>query len=140
MYSSLFREFSCLTEFWFRLELEIKLPGYMSLFNSRKDRRGGGVGIHMKNDPLIGNSSTEINSDTGNEFSTSRLSLRSNDLTICAVYRLPNLSFESSNLLYESIRSIPGRNLFLMGEFNFWGLVHSQIFPNYQQRISGCIR
>ena len=64
----------------------------------------------------------EISFDTGYEFATLKLSLRSKDLTVCVVYRPPNLSFESSILLYERIRSLPGRNLLLMGDFNLGGI------------------
>ena len=64
----------------------------------------------------------EISFDTGYEFATLKLSLRSKDITVCVVYRPPNLSFESSNFLYERIRSLPGRNLLLMGDFNLGGV------------------
>ena len=119
------------TETWFKPELEIQLPGYVSLFHSRKDRRGGGVAIYIKNDPDIRYSSMEISSDTGYEFATLKLSLRSKDLTVCVVYRPPNLSSESSNLLYERIRSLPGRNLLLMGD-RYYQLI--------SRGISGCNR
>lgn len=110
------------TETWFIPGNELKIVGYDGFYCSRRNRKGGGLAIYVESS--ISNRVQVIESDTGHEFNfvIIKLQIVYKALYIGVFYLPPNLSWEETSVMCEIIRSLSGKDVLVMGDFNLPGI------------------
>ena len=115
-------DFVSVTETWFNPEYELKIPGYVGFYSSRKLCKGGGVTVYIDKKMLYQTELIYSNSDNGFDVVIVKLFFTSKRMYIAVCYRPPNLSLENTSILCETIRSLTDKNLILLGDFNLGGI------------------
>lgn len=112
-----------LSETWFSPDSELNIEGYHGYYCSRKSRRGGGVAIYIENSIL--NRTQLIKLDIEYSFNAViiKVNLCSSDITVAVFYRPPNLSLHETIAMYDIIKSLVGKDIIIMGDFNLPGIV-----------------
>ena len=119
------------TETWFNADKELKLTGYDGYFSSRT-RRGGGVAIYLDSCLLSGSQLVKSTSDLGFDMVIIEMHFCDKRLYVCVVYRPPDLSLNDTYSMCEILRSLSGKDVLIMGDFNLPGInwINFVISPN----------
>ena len=111
-----------ITETWLdisdkHLVSEVSIPGYNTFLNCRKNRKGGGVILYVK-DTIH---ATEIEKENRPAYESVyvRIKINRQHIILATIYRPPKTSLENDNLLYEEIEAIvKTKTSIVCGDFN----------------------
>ena len=99
------------------LPTEYNIPGYKFFHKDRKNSRGGGVGLYIKE--MLHPTEIEIIQDHNIEVLNTEISTVSGKVNISVVYRRPSQVKELDILMYDRLKTvITGKNSIIMGDFN----------------------
>ena len=104
-----------ITETWFNSDEKLKISGYDGYFSSINHRRGWGVAIYLDNCLLSKIHLVKSSSELGFDVVIIEMHIDNRHLYVCAVYRPPNLSLNDSYLMCETLSSLSGKEVLLLG-------------------------
>lgn len=113
----------CITESWGRLEVgdaELRIPNFVLFRSDRRDRRGGGVAIYVR-DTVSAKVIEGINKNYEDVIGVCINPGSRDSLLVICCYRPESNSQDQNKSLYSAIRSasINSTNVVVVGDFNF---------------------
>ncbi len=113
-----------ITETWVDTANKIFLPeyeidGYQMFHKDRRDRRGGGVTLYVK-DTLKCSAINSVQTGGDSESVWVDINKGKDKLTLGVLYRPPNLSRQDTDILLQEVGRVSrNKHICIMGDFNY---------------------